>query len=992
VSGEARAISVVCGGGLRVVLIARLRSVNDAAATHDSQAEQPGPNTGTHITIGAVSADWFVGRGGELDLLRGLLVAVKAGVGGAVLVEGEQGIGKTALLRQGLSAAAENCTLAWATADELGQRFPLGLMTECLGGNNSDNSEDGDSNVSSGLIFSGDPVLAGVERLLALADRLCAVRPLVVVAEDLQWADEASVLVWHRLSRAARQAPVLVVGSLRPGPAREDLAQLRRGLESRGGSVVSLGPLDKAEVTDLVGQLVGGRPGQRLVRLAERAGGNPLYARELADALIRGGRVRVGAGVAELAETTGVGVPVSLAGVISARLASLDTAAVSALRWASVLGQEFSVTDLQVVTGLDAGELMGVVQRALAAGLVADTGPRMAFRHGLIRQVLYEGMPAALRSALHLQAARALADVSASPERVAAQLVAVPDTTERWVWDWLAQAAPVLTYRAPQVTADLLDSALAHMPKDDPRRELLEAALVPVAFLLLRDSEVERAGRRVLASTSDPDRAAEITWLVAYTLMRTVRPSDAVVMIEQALARPGTSGMQLARLRALHAMTLAGTGRLDEADQTAREALASAEAIGDGFAAGYALQTLIRSSYFRQDFSELFDRLDQALLITRDDPQTTDLRLLLLMNRFSLLDAMDRRAEALATAQEALALGEKVGTPRLAEIRSSLAAVHFAAGQWDDASAQLETAIAASGPRFHMVQVHAMSALIAGHRDDDALAEHLAEMADMPVREIAWGKPVAEVFLARSLAAERAGQADEALAVLAECLDPSLSEVMPDLYELLPTLTRLAVTAGSGATAAAACAAARTTGQDQEPIRIAADTHCRGLAEADPATVLRAADSYRSCGRPLHQGQALEDAAVLYAARGEIPAARAAFTEAVGLYEALRADWDIRRAAARLRPYGIRRAARSSRRPATGWDALTPAESKVASLVASGQSNPDIAAELFLSRNTVQTHVSHILAKLGAQSRAQIAREVLNHQLSPAPSATGRAS
>jgi hypothetical protein len=78
-----------------------------------------------------VSADWFVGRGGELDVLRELLTAVKAGVGGAVLVEGEQGIGKTALLRQGLSAAAENCTLAWATADELGQRFPLGLRNRC---------------------------------------------------------------------------------------------------------------------------------------------------------------------------------------------------------------------------------------------------------------------------------------------------------------------------------------------------------------------------------------------------------------------------------------------------------------------------------------------------------------------------------------------------------------------------------------------------------------------------------------------------------------------------------------------------------------------------------------------------------------------------------------------------------------------------------------------------------------------------------------------
>ena len=70
--------------------------------------------------------DWFVGRGKKLDLLRGLLDGVAAGVGGSVLVEGEQGIGKSALLRQALLNAEEGCQVAWATADELGQHIPLG--------------------------------------------------------------------------------------------------------------------------------------------------------------------------------------------------------------------------------------------------------------------------------------------------------------------------------------------------------------------------------------------------------------------------------------------------------------------------------------------------------------------------------------------------------------------------------------------------------------------------------------------------------------------------------------------------------------------------------------------------------------------------------------------------------------------------------------------------------------------------------------------------
>jgi DNA-binding NarL/FixJ family response regulator len=107
-----------------------------------------------------------------------------------------------------------------------------------------------------------------------------------------------------------------------------------------------------------------------------------------------------------------------------------------------------------------------------------------------------------------------------------------------------------------------------------------------------------------------------------------------------------------------------------------------------------------------------------------------------------------------------------------------------------------------------------------------------------------------------------------------------------------------------------------------------------------------------------------------------VAGARTALTDAVAAYRELSADWDIRRADARLRQLGVRRGPRSvRRRPTTGWAALTPTEERVASLVAEGRSNPDIAAELLLSRRTVQTHVSNILTKLGYSSRIEIARE-----------------
>ena len=120
------------------------------------------------------------------------------------------------------------------------------------------------------------------------------------------------------------------------------------------------------------------------------------------------------------------------------------------------------------------------------------------------------------------------------------------------------------------------------------------------------------------------------------------------------------------------------------------------------------------------------------------------------------------------------------------------------------------------------------------------------------------------------------------------------------------------------------------------------------------------------------------------AERGHEVDARDALNEAIGLYEELQARWDIRRAEGRLRAHGVKRGVRGprSQRASSGWEALTPTEVKIAGLVARGDSTSDIARGMFLSRRTVQTYISHILAKLSAKSRIEIAREALRQGIS----------
>ncbi len=968
----------------------RAKSISASAVVGPSRLSPPPPSAFAGKVAGV--GERLVGRDREVARLEELLTNLAAGTGAAILVEGEQGIGKTEVLRAGLAGAEGlGCRVAWSAADELGQLFPLGLMAECLGAAAWSSGQGQESRMGAdSLMPAGDPVLAAMERMLALVDQWCADSPVVLVIEDLHWADEASVLLWRRLSRAVGQVPLLIAGSMRPAPGRDDLVRVRHGVAAQGGSVLLLGPLSAPVVADLVGRVVQGRPGRRLTVLAAQAGGNPLYARELADALVRDGRVQVSGGVAELADqapgpegTAGVTVPRFLAQVIEGRLEPLSEAAAKMLRWAAVLGQEFSVTDLETVTGRQAGHLAGVVAEAVTAGVLADTGPRLAFRHGLIRQTVYDAIPKALRAAVHLQAARSLADAGAGPGKVAAHLVAAPGTVGGWVRNWLVRAAPALICQAPQVAAELLRAALADLADDAPEREPLEADLVRVAFMQWQHEEVERTGTKLLSGHLDPNRRAEIAWFVAYAQLRQGNATEAVTLIEQELTRSGLEAGHWARLRALQAMTLTQHRRRAEMPGIAQEALASAEAAGDRLAAGYALHVMFTVSAFQHDWVTGLGYVDQALAVIGDDPQAVDLRLILLSNRASLLSHLARPEDAITTTEQALAIAEQAGAYRLGFIRTQLAAVYYTSGQWDDALAELETAIATPGPGGDRIKTRGLAALIAAHRGDwSAADEHLAAAADIPTREVIWQHNSYDLLMARAMAADRSGGAAEGTAVLAPCLDPSAAERKPDRYVVLPALTRLAVMAGDAAVAGAALAVAER--EEAEMTSSGVADYCRGLVAADPATLLTAAGIYRAAGQPLECAQALEDAAVLLAERGDIQAARDAFTEATSRYEAMGARWDIDRANARLRPHGLRHRQQGRRdRPATGWDALTPTETKIAYLIGEGRSNSDIAAGLFLSRTTVHTHVSHILAKLNARSRAEIVREALTHPAAP---------
>jgi DNA-binding CsgD family transcriptional regulator len=920
--------------------------------------------------------DRLVGRGDEMALLGKLVAGAAAGTGGTLLVEGEEGAGKTALLRAGLAGAAAGCAVAWAAADEITRSVPFGLVAEWR----------------DQLPGSAGP--AAGESIAEVVSRQCTVTPVILVAENLQWADEASALVLGELGQAARRLPLLVVASRRP------LSEAGGGAHRavRDWPVLPLNPLPPSGAAELIERMAGGRPGRRLGDLGSQAGGNPLYLRTLIGPLVADGRVRVEEGQAEIPSEIGrddaLPLPADLAGLARARAAELGETGSKILRWATLLDPEFSIRDLVVITGRDAGELQDAVSAAVSMRILSVTGDRAAFCHGVIRRALYEGMPRSVRAALHLRAARALADADGEPSRVAAQLAAVPDARQEWAVDWLTRAAPALLSEAPGLAATLLRRVLAGLADTDPRRERLQTDQTEAAFLLDQFEEAERVGSYVLARTRDADRAAAVSWFLAYALLRAGRAGAAAETAAAGLRRPGLSEPRGARLEAVRvlAQTELGPGdpgSAEEAEDQAAAALSRAERAGDRLGAALSLQALSHARLLRLDHTARLEMLDQALVTAGAEAEATGLELQLLTRRSEALRLIGRQAEALETAERAMREAERSG--RLAWLaRGELVAAYFTAGRWDDAITQLDldldldTAAATDRtvPAWHRLLVGGYRALIAVSRDDaDGIRAFADRPRDAPPRDLRDRMSAGAMLRARALAAERAGRASEAAGYLAEVLDHPWAGVLGLVCEVLPLLTRLALAAGAVAVADAAADAAAAAATAARPERMPAMTaiadHCRGLVAADPALVLSAASGYQSGRGPHDRALALEDAADLLAYHGEAVAARARLRDAIGLYQDLGAQWDIRRAEARLRARGVRRPHHRGR-PAeaaarTGWETLTPAERKVAGLVADGRSNPEIAAELLVSARTVQTHVSHILAKLGARSRAEIA-------------------
>ncbi|WP_448631198.1 AAA family ATPase [Cellulomonas soli] len=362
----------------------------------------------------------LVGRGAELDDLDDLLSAVAGGAASTVLLEGESGVGKSALvgaLRGGTRLL--DLDLCVARADPADSR-PLALLARAVldrsahaAPRTADPGPLGDE-LAALLVTLGDghlapPAPALVQRASALVAALVRHRgerhPWVLVLEDLHQADDASLQVLLRLAHDGAVPRTLVLATMRPVPYRPALADVVTAWTRAGARYLELRPLASRAAVQLAERLVGGSLGPALRGTVATTGGNPQLITDVVQtARATGALVEVG-GIHDTPDPAWLP---TLDAVVRGRLDYLPAGVRDLLADASVLGTSFVIADVAALAGDAVPDCWRTLRHAMAAGLVQARGDRLVFRHELVRGALYDGLDPADRRDLHARAARVL--------------------------------------------------------------------------------------------------------------------------------------------------------------------------------------------------------------------------------------------------------------------------------------------------------------------------------------------------------------------------------------------------------------------------------------------------------------------------------------------------------------------------------------------------------------------------------------------------------
>jgi DNA-binding CsgD family transcriptional regulator len=884
----------------------------------------------------------IVGRDADISELGSALDGVSRGERRLVIVRGEAGIGKTRLLGWLADRALElRLEPVTGRATELESGMPLGLFLEAL------------------PTLPATPAQDAVSRwglFRILTEQLEGHGRLVLILDDVHWADPVSQELLETLLRRPPQVPHVLVIAMRPGQVSDALSAAIRST-GHAHTVIDLKPLDRQAADELVGP---SWTDDDRCRMFETSGGNPLFLEELAKA------------------DGSTGLHGGVVAAVSVDLAALSDSARALVQAGAIVGDPFDIDIARRTANLDLDAALTSADELVDRGLVRGTSSlrEFAFRHPVIRTAVYEGLPAGQRLAGHARAATVLTDANSPLPNIARHLAltaAAGDTAAAAV---LREAAARIRAQAPSIAADwLIASHRAAALKDPTLDSELAEALVQSGrldeALAVADentspgSRADEHGRRLTVVAASVERLLGRHDASLRRLTRSLDEAPDPAGRAEVMAALALSSYELGDYEAMGRW--AASARAEEATDELVHGVAAAI-----LAIGYRFSGRHEESDVEADFAiASVGRASDAELAARSE--------LLVAVPWALV-AVERLTDALAVSRRStvavrqagnivgvvpLGIAEVLALGLLGRIEESAAAADRteleARMVHNDQSLQWALWMRA----YFLLEAGDIDLARAAATEGVALAERLDSSALITIGNAVLGA----VLLAD-------GKAQLALPLLAAYdVEPGwIARWAPRLVEAQIALGDLDAAAASAGRAAAVSRASGLNGAlaaaDRAGSMVAL---ARGDLSAASRLARSAIDLAFGIGARLDEAHARMLAAKASADKDEaVRQLRAAHDLAVSggaRRTAEDATRELRKLGHRIGRGGVRGVGQ------TGIHSLSGREREIADLVALGLTNREIAARLFLSEKTVESHLSKAFAKLGVTSRAALAAQ-----------------
>jgi DNA-binding CsgD family transcriptional regulator len=906
-----------------------------------------------------VPLDLFVGRTGELARVTEVVTRAAAGQPWLIAIEGDPGVGKTSLARRCLTQAPGLKVLS-ARGDQAETDLDFGLVDQLL------RAAGGVSHpvLPAGGADSAASFMAGA-RLLEVVGEQQAAGPLAIVLDDLQWADRRSVEALTFMLRRLSVDPVVAVVIYRGPSGQLDEAAQRMLVSVENRLRIPLGGLDLDEVTALAAALTPEPLDDEAVRwLLRRTGGHPLYLRTVLSERFdfdprAPGRLTL---------------PRSLAAAVSDHLRVLPPETRGIVQMLAVLNLRMPLAQLGQVAEVDSPS--GAIEPAVASGLV-DWWPEepscpVAIRHPLVRDAIYAGIAATRRRMLHARAAAMVSESASWEHRVAA--LDHPDEA------LAAELEHLAVGEAAQGRTALAATHLQWASDISPARADRERRLVTAALHLTVGEESRALALRPAVEEAAPSPLRGcVLGAMAFSAGQ-LGESEQQFTEALAQARDNPDSQPLA---ATIAGRLAGTYALlgdgEKVMTLGRWALGTGHVSAD--AAVSRLRTLIavgasQTAGPHAGLAELGHLDADPARVGLADVDGLSFRGALRLQIGDLDQAVSDLAASLKLSRR--------GATLILGLRGCcyLALAQYLAGEWDDVLLTSEQGFSAAvvhSRRYELPMLHLAAGCVPAGRGMAEEAEQHARLAEEAAASLDYGQERVYSAMARALVCQASGDYLGMADALAPLRDEAPLASRSRVYAMLwrPLLAEGLIGSGQAEPAAALVAQMRAENGQVSYLEPALAWLEGWLAELvgapeDALRIYQRGEDTASTQSPVHTARLLLAHGRLLRRTGHRKDAVDRLRRASGLYLGLRAAPFITQTEAELAACDLP-SDRASKQPVL---ALTSRETEVAHLVGKGLSNPEIAAELFISRKAVEYHLGNIYAKCGLQGRQQLRRYV----------------